>query len=794
MLVQRRYLDTPTRLGLASAVCLCAVTFVQVASAQTEEEIKAKFSHGSHTHNDITVLYRLFSPEGYSEDELYPLVLSLHGGSGGSDNEKQLDWRAATSWADTVNQNRQPSFVIAPRAPENTKIFYPEVLSVIVDMLDMLQSTYPINPDRVYVTGYSNGGIATMRVIETNPHRFAAAIPMSGWGDLSLVGTYAHVPIWAFHGRLDDVIRPDWMRTIFQTLADMGLMPVYTHCRPEGNCDATSDCELEGDLLYRRHLYTEFGNEGHAMWLLAYNDQRMIDWTYRQRRRTPSQVQAQFEVAFDVDVTFELDSSRRVGVLGDQYPLSDPHPFPLCDEDGDEIYGATVAFEAPLGGSPLTYRYTHSAEDGTDIVQESLTAPRSLVLTSATTPIVFWNDEHVTVPSAPILLRPDNGGLTFAETTLEWRPGEVGGLFQVQVATDSSFTHTVYERLNMRSRMLALEGLDTLRTHYWRVRASNVAGPGEWGAASFTTIGNSPDLIEPLDGASVSENVVLRWSTYPDATRYYLQLSENSDFAGVSTKRLSDTEYHAESLTPGVTYFWRVKASTSPFFSGVWSFSVSSLGRFIGHWDVTAISDDSGTVDLPDIESMQIELRDNGAFTWFIDAVDPASDTRLDGSYAINESTQSVTFGIVIPGLGTVPVAATYTFADDSEVALTVGPNTAALLGPLFGTQFEGSVLMNLKRSSVGVGDPVDVPRGYALSQNYPNPFNPTTTISYALPHAADVTLTVVDVLGRHIGQLTSGTKPAGTYEVTFSATGLSSGACTSTGLRLGTTWRREGW
>ena len=68
------------------------------------------------------------------------------------------------------------------------------------------------------------------------------------------------------------------------------------------------------------------------------------------------------------------------------------------------------------------------------------------------------------------------------------------------------------------------------------------------------------------------------------------------------------------------------------------------------------------------------------------------------------------------------------------------------------------------------------IPGQYRLDQNYPNPFNPTTTISYNLPRAGKVTLRVYDVLGRQVRELASGTKPAGTYEVSFDATSLPSG------------------
>ncbi len=78
--------------------------------------------------------------------------------------------------------------------------------------------------------------------------------------------------------------------------------------------------------------------------------------------------------------------------------------------------------------------------------------------------------------------------------------------------------------------------------------------------------------------------------------------------------------------------------------------------------------------------------------------------------------------------------------------------------------------------SGVDVDNPTGLPPTYGLSSNYPNPFSLATTISYDLPRAADVSLTVVDLLGRQVRELVSGTKPAGTYEVSFQATGLSSG------------------
>jgi hypothetical protein len=64
----------------------------------------------------------------------------------------------------------------------------------------------------------------------------------------------------------------------------------------------------------------------------------------------------------------------------------------------------------------------------------------------------------------------------------------------------------------------------------------------------------------------------------------------------------------------------------------------------------------------------------------------------------------------------------------------------------------------------------------FELTQNYPNPFNPTTTISYILPQAGMVRLTLYNILGQEIRTLVNETKEAGTHTINFDASDLNSG------------------
>jgi photosystem II stability/assembly factor-like uncharacterized protein len=74
-----------------------------------------------------------------------------------------------------------------------------------------------------------------------------------------------------------------------------------------------------------------------------------------------------------------------------------------------------------------------------------------------------------------------------------------------------------------------------------------------------------------------------------------------------------------------------------------------------------------------------------------------------------------------------------------------------------------------------------EMPTEFLLTQNYPNPFNPSTRIKYSIPpvgtkRTVSVQIKVFDVLGNEIATLVDEYKPAGTYEVTWYATDLSSG------------------
>jgi photosystem II stability/assembly factor-like uncharacterized protein len=77
----------------------------------------------------------------------------------------------------------------------------------------------------------------------------------------------------------------------------------------------------------------------------------------------------------------------------------------------------------------------------------------------------------------------------------------------------------------------------------------------------------------------------------------------------------------------------------------------------------------------------------------------------------------------------------------------------------------------------VGIGKiSQEIPEKFILMQNYPNPFNPSTNIRFDIPFADYVKLVVFDAIGREVSVLIDSRYEAGSYEVDFDGSRLTSG------------------
>lgn len=143
--------------------------------------------------------YRLFVPSGLNPKQRYPMLLWLHGmGEYGADNISQLRWLdMAIGYPDQVKQCR--SFVLAVQCPPaHPHWLAGDMLGVAVQVMKEMIRRYPIDPDRICVSGVSSGGGATWEIGMRYPDLFAGLLPMASGGDASRAGKLIKTPIWAF--------------------------------------------------------------------------------------------------------------------------------------------------------------------------------------------------------------------------------------------------------------------------------------------------------------------------------------------------------------------------------------------------------------------------------------------------------------------------------------------------------------------------------------------------------------------------------------------------------------------
>lgn len=141
--------------------------------------------------------------------------------------------------------------------------------------------------------------------------------------------------------------------------------------------------------------------------------------------------------------------------------------------------------------------------------------------------------------------------------------------------------------------------------------------------------------------------------------------------------------------------------------------------------------------------------------------------TELNNSgFEVQKSTQKNEWENIgfVQGNGTVTEITNYSFTEKNLVS----GNYSYRLKQI---DFDGT----FKYSNVVEADVVN-PSRYELSQNYPNPFNPNTSINFAIPEAANVTIKVFNLLGEEVATLINKNMETGNHTVNFDAGGLNSG------------------
>ncbi|WP_185152688.1 fibronectin type III domain-containing protein [Fulvivirga aurantia] len=215
-----------------------------------------------------------------SRETLYPLILFMHGAGERADcwgnncygeddpnmwnNDHNLV-HGGRQHKDAINRDPShprhwPGFVVFP---QNKNGYNPgrgldTWTGRTIALVEKLLEVYPIDPNRIYIHGLSEGAQGAWMLITSRPDLFAAAAPMSGHRNngafdndaIAMDTSMIHIPIWQFQGGKDNRPTPEGTGNKINKLKNLGGTP----------------------------RYTIYPNLGHGVWNTAYEEPDFFSW------------------------------------------------------------------------------------------------------------------------------------------------------------------------------------------------------------------------------------------------------------------------------------------------------------------------------------------------------------------------------------------------------------------------------------------------------------------------------------------------------------------------------------
>jgi predicted esterase len=204
--------------------------------------------------------YALYLPKAFDPAKKYPLVVSLHGaGSNHRLNMRRVFGKGNLAMETDAEATRyfpalrDVDFIVACPFARGSMGYQGIAEKDVYDMMADVKRRFPIDEDRVYLTGLSMGGGGTLWLGLTRPDLWAAIAPVCAaapQGTDELAGNALSFPVHLFHGDQDPAVPVAVSRGWQKRLLDLGV----------------------------KAEYVEYPGVRHNSWDFAYKDGAIFDW------------------------------------------------------------------------------------------------------------------------------------------------------------------------------------------------------------------------------------------------------------------------------------------------------------------------------------------------------------------------------------------------------------------------------------------------------------------------------------------------------------------------------------
>ena len=312
--------------------------------------------------------------------------------------------------------------------------------------------------------------------------------------------------------------------------------------------------------------------------------------------------------------------------------------------------------------------------------------------------------------------------------------------------------------------------LDEGTTYHYRIKASDGTFDSEFLTGSFTV-----DLAEPPYPGDINGDFAVNFTDFVSLVGAFNSATGAANFIEAADFNNDGLVNFTDFVTMvgvfNLTYVQPDEAATKAV---VASYSIDAttrvelVGRAIeneegGEWVV-----DVSVKDAKDLMGMGITLNYDPSVLTFVEA------GQVDEGLLTTESREAEAFGVLdhdtqegsvfIAGAITTGEAVTADEGLFARIRFVLGDERPQgdLLSIVDGLIIDGNLDVSVV-NNIGARLSL-VPDEFALERNFPNPFNPETTIRYAVPEAADVSLIVYNILGQEIVTLANERHVPGFY------------------------------
>ncbi len=208
--------------------------------------------------------YHIYVPANLKKGKAYPIVTFLHGYS-----DLTIDTHKGFPkgvWSLPLVQEEHQHILFVPRyrsfddmwVQNHYRTMTIEALNDLIKEFNNNNETPNIDVSRLYLTGFSQGGMGTWNFIKNYPNTFAAAAPLSGFFEgpktIEEAKRIKHIPIWIFNGDSDKGIQGS--RKSYKILKQAHALDVRYH---------------------------EYEKQGHVIDDFAYFTEGFMDWLFGQK-------------------------------------------------------------------------------------------------------------------------------------------------------------------------------------------------------------------------------------------------------------------------------------------------------------------------------------------------------------------------------------------------------------------------------------------------------------------------------------------------------------------------------